>query len=210
MPQRLALQWLHKSPDQYVMGWLTAFGPVIAVVLYDWRRALRLLADHEWLAALMAGCAALSLVGGSDTERFAFWSLPVVYLLLARAIEHHAGVLRSRVLIAALVISQAIAARVFWGIPDPRAESVVGLALNAGWRDRIYGIANRLFVIDSFHFNLWSSFGSRPFRLLRVGLYLAVIASVIWAMQRRARHGKIALRPLARAGQGHEHGGIVE
>jgi hypothetical protein len=205
-----AMQWLHKSPDQYVMGWLTAFGPVLAIVLFDWRRALRLLADHEWLAALLAGCVALSFFGGSDTERFAFWSLPVVYLLLARAIEHHAGVLRSTLLVTALVVSQAIAARVFWGIPDPRAESVVGLALNAGWRDRIYGIANRLFVIDSFHFNLWSSFGSRPFRLLRIALYLAVTGGLIWVMQRRARHAEIALRPLARAGHGHEHGGIVE
>lgn len=205
-----AMQWLHKSPDAYAMGWLTAFGPVLAIVVFDWRRSLRLLAEHEWLAALFAGCVALSFFGGSDTERFAFWSMPVVYLLLARAIAHHAGVLRSAPLVATLVVSQAVAARIFWGIPDPLAESVVELALHAGWRDRLYGIANRLLVIDSFHFNLWSSFGSRPFRLLRVALYVAVTAGLIWAMRRRARNREVALGPFARAGYRAEHGGIGE
>ena len=205
-----ALQWLHKTPDSYAMGWLTAFGPILAIIAFDWRRALRLLADHEWLWALLAACIVLSFIGGSDTERFAFWSLPIVYLLLARAIEHHAGILRSAPLLVALVVSQSVAARVFWGIPDPQTENAVGLALSSGWGDRLYGIANRLFVIDAFHFNLWSSFGSRSFRLVRVGLYLIVTAGLIWLMHRRARDREVALGPLARAGYRAEHGRVVE
>jgi len=205
-----ALQWLHKAPDAYAMGWLTAFGPVVAIVVFDWRRALRLLADHEWLAAFFAACVALSLIGGSDTERFAFWSMPILYLLLARAIEHHGGMLRSPAILVALVVCQSVAARVFWGIPDPQTESAVGLSLSAGWADRLYGIANRLFVIDSFHFNLWSSFGSRTFRMARVALYLAVTAGLIWLMHRQARDREVAIGPLARAGYRTEDGGIRE
>ena len=205
-----ALQWLHKTPDSYAMGWLTAFGPVLAIVVFDWRRALRLLADHEWLGALLAACVVLSFIGGSDTERFAFWSLPVVYLLLARAIERHAGILRSATLLVALVVSQSVAARVFWGIPDPQTDSAAGLALSAGWGDRLYGIVNRLFVIDAFHFNLWSSFGSRPFRLLRVGLYLVVTAGLTWAMYRRAGNREIPLGAFPGTGHRSEHRGVVE
>ena len=205
-----ALQWLHKAPDAYVMGWLTAFGPVLAIVVLDWRRALRLLADHEWLGALLAACVALSFFGGSDTERFAFWSLPVIYLALARAIQHHARALRSVPLVTALVVCQAVAARVFWGIPDPHAESVVSLSLGAGWTDRVYGVLNRLFVIDSCHFNLWSSFGSRPFRLLRIGVYLAAAGALLVAMQRRSRDREVELGPLAGARHRPEHGRIVE
>ena len=194
-----AAQWLHKAPDSYVMGWLTAFGPVLALVVFDWKRALRLLVEHEWLGAFLAGCLAVSFIGGSDTERFAFWSLPVVYLLVSRAIAHHAVLLRNGMVAAALVASQAVAARVFWGIPDPHAEAVVSLAVGDGWRDRLYGILNRLFVIDSFHFNLWSSFGSRPFRLLRIGLYLGVIGGLVWLMHRRGRDREISLGTLRSA-----------
>ena len=158
---------------------------------------------------------ALSFIGGSDTERFAFWTLPVVYLLLARAIERHREILRSIPLVAAFATVQAVSARLFWGIPDPHGETVMALAVNAGWRDRIYGFLNRLLVIDSFHFNLWSSFGSRPFRVLRIALYFAVGGGLIWAMHRRARalspgDGKVALGAFGGAGHRAEHGGIVE
>jgi hypothetical protein len=214
-----AYQWLHKAPDSYAMGWLATFGPVLAIVAFDWRRALRFLADHEWLAAFFVGCAAVAFLGGSDTERFAFWSLPVVYLLLARAIERHANVLRSASLVAGLVVSQAVSARVFWGIPDPHAESVVALGLKSVWPDRIYGVLNRLFVIDSFHFNLWSSFGSRPFRLFRLGLYVVVTGGFMWAMHSRAgastgvlplKDGEVPLGTLRGARDRAEHGGVVE
>ncbi len=210
-----AAQWLHKAPDSYVMGWLATFGPVLAVIAFDWRRALQFLADHEWLAAFFIACAALSFVGGSDTERFAFWSLPVIYLLLARAIERHRGILRSVPLVAALIVAQAVSARLFWGIPDPHGETVTALAAGAGWSDQVYGFLNRLLVVDSFHFNLWSSFGSRPFRLLRIALYVVVIGGLIWLMHRRARalaldHREIALGTLGGARHRAEHGGVSE
>ena len=203
-----AFQWLHKPLDSFVMGWLATFGPVLAIAVFDWRGAVAFLLEHEWLGAFFAGCVVLSFIGGSDTERFAFWSLPVVYLVLARAIERWASVLRNIAVVTALVVTQAVSARVFWGIPDPHAESVVSLATGAGWLDRIYGIANRLFVIDSFHFNLWSSFGSRPFRLLRIGMYLIVMGGLVGLMALHDR--KIALRPLGRAGHGAEHGRVGE
>ncbi len=182
-----ALQWLHKAPDSYVMGWLTAFGPVAAIVLFDWRRALAFLAEHEWLVGFFLLCVALSFFGGSDTERFAFWSMPVVYLLLARAVERHLPALRRGVLPAAIIVAQAVAARVFWGIPDPQDEAVVSLANSPGLAVRAYGIVNRLIVIDAFHWNLWSTFGSRPLRLLRIALYAAVMAAIIWTLRRRER-----------------------
>jgi hypothetical protein len=213
-----AVQWLQKAPDAYVMGWFTAFGPVVAIVAFDWRRALRFLSDEEWLAAFLAGCVVIAFIGGSDTERFAFWSLPVVYLLLARAIRQHASTLRSLSLIVTFAIAQAVSARVFWGIPDPHSEDVVALTARAGWGEWIYGVLNRLIVIDSFHFNLWSSFGSRPFRLARLSLYLLITGGFVWALQHRAgarigfsaNNGEVSGGAFRGAGHRAEHGGVVE
>ena len=203
-----AWQWLHKSPDAFAMGWLATFGPVLAVIAVDWRRALAFLGEHEWLAAFLAGCAALSFVGGSDTERFAFWALPAIYLLLSRAVEGHRVALASAPVAATLAIAQAVSARVFWGIPDPHGETVVALAGTLGWRASTYGFLNRLFVIDSFHYNLWSSFGSRPFRLLRLAVYFGVMTGLAWLIVLQDR--KVALGTFWRAGHRPEHRGVVE
>lgn len=180
------LQYLRKSPLSYALAWFTAFGPVLAIPLFDWRGARRDLIEHEWLAALLALCAGMAFIGGSDTERFVFWSLPVVYVLIGRTVERHRGVFAHARLAAALVVLQTISARVFWGIPDPALDSVA--LAGQSWSARAFGVLDRLLVIDGFHWNLWSSFGSRPFKLARLALYLAVTGTLVHAMRVRARH----------------------
>lgn len=184
-------QYLHKSPVSYSLAWFTAFGPVLAIVAFDWRGAWRDLSEHEWLAALFALCAAIAFIGGSDTERFVFWSLPVVFILIGRAIERHRRVFAHVGLAAAIIALQAVSARVFWGIPDPALESA-SLAAQA-WPARVYGVLDRLLVIDGFHWNLWSSFGSRPFKLVRLVMYLTVTGMLVFAMRMRARNQPVTV-----------------
>jgi hypothetical protein len=178
-------QYLHKSPLSYLLAWFTAFGPVLAIVAFDWRAAARTLADHEWLLVFGVLCGGLAFIGGSDTERFAYWSLPVVYLLLGRAIERHKAMLGSAGLATSILVLQAVSARVFWGIPDPAGDAT-GLAAQS-WPARVYGVVDRLVVMDGFHWNLWSSFGSRPFRLVRLAAYLIVTVALVSWMRVRAR-----------------------
>ena len=180
------LQWIQKPPSAYVLAWFTAYGPVLALLAFDWRAVLADLRDRQHLSALLACCAVLAFFGGSDTERFVFWAMPVVYLLIGRTFERHLGLFTSAALGVGLAIAQAVSARIFWSIPDPRLETMP-LASGAGLADRLYAVADRVFVIDHFHWNLWSSFGSRPFRLVRLALYLAVTGLLIWAMHRRSR-----------------------
>lgn len=180
------MQWIRKPPTAYALAWFTAFGPVLACVLFDWRAVLRDLRERPELAAFLVLCAGLAFPGGSDTERFLFWAMPVIYLLIGRAIERQWPWLTSAALAGGLIAAQAVSARVFWTIPDPRLEAAP-LAADAGWIDRLYAIADRVFVIEHFHFNLWSSFGSRPFRMVRLALYVAVTGVLLYAMRRRAR-----------------------
>ena len=64
------------------------------------------------------GVAVLGWIGGSDTERFLFWAMPVVYLLIGKSIEDHLQLLKSFPLIVILVLSQLISQRLFWSIPE--------------------------------------------------------------------------------------------
>lgn len=45
---------------------------------------LSFLWSHQWLGAFLGACAVLGWVGGQDAERYAFWSAPVVYVLIGR------------------------------------------------------------------------------------------------------------------------------
>lgn len=180
-----ALQWIRKPITAYVLAWFTAYGPVLALLIFDARQVGRDLLDRQHLLGFLGLCAVLAFFGGSDTERFLFWAMPVIYLLIGRACERHLAVVGSAAVGAALLIVQALSARIFWTIPDPAFEA--GPLGDAGSMfERLYAVADRVFVIDHFHWNLWSSFGSQPFRLARLAFYLVVAGGLIVAWRRRA------------------------
>jgi fluoride ion exporter CrcB/FEX len=181
-----ARQWIQKPPSAYLLAWFTTYGPVLAILAFDWKQVAADLRERQHLLSFLGLCTVLAFFGGSDTERFVFWAMPVVYLLIGRSFERHRSVFRGAVLGAGLVITQALSERIFWPIPDPQADPAP-LETSVGLVDRLYGVADRVLVIDHFHWNLWSSFGSRPFRLVRLALYIAVTALFVWAMWRRSR-----------------------
>jgi len=194
-----AMQWIRKPPTSYALAWFTAYGPILALLIFDWRQVVRDLGARQHLLAFLGLCAVLAYFGGSDTERFLFWAMPIVYLLIGRAFERHLTMFKGVAIGAGLIAAQAVSARVFWTIPDPRNETDP-LVAGSGLLDQLYGIADRVFVIDHFHFNLWSSFGSQPFRLARLTWYLVVTAILVVALKRRSRNaGLPAVAPSAKA-----------
>ncbi len=114
-----AMRFAYEKPAlTYVHAWFIAFGPVLVLAIYNWRRGLALLSSHQFLFAFLAGTGAAAWVGGTDTERFLYWTMPVIYVLVGRAIEDHREALRSWALLVVLGLSQAISQRLFWAIPD--------------------------------------------------------------------------------------------
>jgi hypothetical protein len=180
-----ALQWAQKPASSYLLAWLTVFGPLIALPLYDWRRSARFLAEHEALLAFLSATAVLAWIGGADTERFLCWVMPVVYVLVGTSLERHWDALTWRPLAIALVLSQAVAARVFWSIPDVDGGTPAPLGASASLGERVYGFLDRLFVIDGFYWNLWSSFGSAGFRLIRLALFGTTVLLLLLAIRYR-------------------------
>lgn len=181
----VALHLANKPIESILLVWFIAFGPIVAVVLYDWRATLAFLRRRVDLALLPVLCVGLAYVGGHDTERYLFWSMPVVYLLIAQSMERHIALIASTAVAATLVVGQVLSERVLWPVPDP-GRAVTALGEETGWPARLYAIANRVFVIDDFHWNLWSNFGSRPFHLVQLAFYGALAALVIVLMRRRA------------------------
>jgi hypothetical protein len=188
-----AAQFANKPPESLLLAWFLAFGPVVAIVAYDWRATLTFLRERLDLAALLVQCTLLAYLGGTDTERLVLWSMPVVAMLVAQSLDRHRRLVQGAAVATMLAAGQLLSERVLWPVPDPGREAVA-LGETTRWPDRLYAIANRVFVIDDFHWNLWSSFGSRRFHFLQLAFYLALSAAIVLLMKRRAA----ALKPTPR------------
>jgi hypothetical protein len=114
-----AYWWAYtKELPAYLQAWFVAFGPVLILALFDWRRVRQFLADHQALLVYLVAFAVLAWIGGSDTERYLYWSMPVVFVPLGMALEARWTELASPWLVSVLAIAQAISQRLFWLIPD--------------------------------------------------------------------------------------------
>jgi hypothetical protein len=168
-----------------LLVWFLAFGPMVALVAYDYRAMAAFLRGRADLAAFLVLSVVLAYIGGTDTERLIFWAMPVVYVLIAQSLERHWLLLSGTAASVLLLIGQLLSERVLWGIPSPE-NAVASLSEITEPLPRFYAVLNRVFVIDDFHWNLWSHFGSRPFHLVQLAFYLALSAAVVMLMRRRA------------------------
>lgn len=114
-----AFSWLYrKSLMMYLHAWLIAFGPVLFVILINYKAAYQFLKSNMLSAYFLIIIAFMGVVGGSDTERILFWSMPVVYIMIVRIIIENREVYSRALVIFILTVSQIINMRVFWATPD--------------------------------------------------------------------------------------------
>ncbi len=112
-------KWGYRKPMfVYFLAWCIAFGPVIFLLVYNWRSSLKYLSEKQYFLFYFIAFILLSWVGGTDTLRFVYWTMPVVYILIARTIMQKSSILESKPLVTLLIVTQAIAMRLFWILPD--------------------------------------------------------------------------------------------
>lgn len=120
----VGLYWLYQKPwPTYFHALFVVFGPMLILPIFNWRRSWTFLARHQALLVFLVGTAVVAYVGGSDTERFWYWAIPVVFILIGRAIQDTADLLRNVALVGVLAATQAVAQRVFWTLPDVPSAS---------------------------------------------------------------------------------------
>ena len=169
----------------WVLAWFFTFGPVLAVVAFDWKRAGRFLAGRQDLAVYLGFFALLSYIGGTDTERLLLWAMPVVYVLIGRAIEWRPQLFLTAPLVI-LACAQAVSSRVFWPVPSPGTD-VDALTTTGPRLQVLWALVNRAVVVDDFHWNLWSAFGSRPIHALTLAWDVAFVGAMVFWLKRRSR-----------------------
>jgi len=170
-----AVSWgYNQSLALYVHSWFVAYGPIVVLLLYNWRRTGSFLWTNQFMLVYLIGIAVLAWISGTDTVKFLFWAMPVFYLLVGRAIEDNKELL-TLPLIVVLVLSQLISERVFWPIPDYPNEYSGGLIL-------FTLIGSKIQYLD-----LLPSHGSRGIQIFSFLQYLAFSTLILAWFYRRHR-----------------------
>ena len=183
-----AFHWFYEKPWMtYLHGWFLAFGPILWLAILQGRKASAFFASHQHLTAYGLAFALLGDIGGTDTERLLFWSMPVVYILIGRALEDRRRDLPVW-LLAVIVGAQALAGRaVFWPIPDyptdvrhawplftPLGRDVPFMDLYGFWEPRLLALTSVLTYL---------AFGA------------ALAAWFVWRRQGASEEARVTLEP---------------
>lgn len=135
--EAILANFFRKSFVTFLHGLFIFFGPVLTLVFFRWRQGQTFLRQHQAQAAFLSLALAAAWVGGWDTERYAVMAVPVVFVLLGLAIESLWQTLASPALLAMLALSQAVAERVFWSIPDAPTDFPHRLPLLTPWGSQV-------------------------------------------------------------------------
>lgn len=113
----------------YVLAWFIAYGPILALVIYNWRSGLALLWENQSLFVFLLCVLVFAWIGGASANRYAQWAFPIVYVLMGRAVMEHSRELKSAAFVFVLAVSQIIAQRVFMIWPDHPSDAPAVLPL---------------------------------------------------------------------------------
>ena len=157
----------------FAHAWLLAFGPVLFIVLYDWRRARAFLCERQDLAFYFLSCVVFGYAGGTDTERLLYWSIPVMLVLLGRAIERLRPVVSAWPVAVLFAVGQILSSRILWTTPDYPTQP-----------------AHTFPVLQQFESNvqfldLFSYHGFKIKEAVSLTEYLVLGVVVLWLMWRR-------------------------
>lgn len=110
----------NKSLLMYVHSLLIAFGPILLLLLYLMIKGKLNyeIPNPKQVYYLISIILILAFVGGSDTERLAYWSAPLVFGFLAFQIDKNNLFKESKLLLSILLILQLYSSRILFIIPD--------------------------------------------------------------------------------------------
>jgi hypothetical protein len=171
---KTAQDWVYIKPIvTYLHAIFITYGPLIVLPVFFWRRSFQYLWEHQEMLVFLLGMMLIGWIGGSDTERFLYWAMPVVYLLIGLLIQENASMLKSPWLMLLLVVSTVFSQRLFWTVADYPNQFKTPIPV-------LSILSNRFQYLD-----LWSFFAQRSVQVVSLIEYFLVSGVLIGWMKLR-------------------------
>lgn len=169
------------NSDTYIKmlhAWFQTNGLLILFIIFAFSATFQFFRNNLFLLFYLLSIIVLSVISGTDKERFLMWIYPIVLIIVANVVQ--ANLNRFITLWSLIVIYiQLITTRIFWSTPDP------------GKRFNIIDTTFFTYLGDNIRFQeLWITVNRHTYhRELLLSQYLvmfAVLVIVYWINQRHA------------------------
>ena len=119
--------WFYEKPfPVYVQSYFTTFGPMLAILVSSWGIIRNFLLREKFNLYYLALICFLAWGIGSDTDRFLYWAMPVVYVMFGLAIEYLRPMFcRNWIFPVIILLLQCLAQRSFLPTPDFAPEKII-------------------------------------------------------------------------------------
>jgi hypothetical protein len=177
---KAVIQWTYGKPTlTYLHSYFITYGLFIILPIYSWRTLNKFLWRNQFILIYLLGMIVLSRIGGADTERFLFWAMPVVYLLIGIAIQENKILLNSPWVLLFLVISLICSQRLFWIIPNYPNSFLTPIPF-------LTILSNKFQYLD-----LFSWYGKRVIQAISLFQYLFLSTILLLWLNHRAKVTKL-------------------
>lgn len=119
--------WFYEKPfPAYLQSYFTTFGPMLAILIPSWGIIRDFLLREKFNLYYLVLICFLAWGIGSDTDRFLYWTMPVLYIMLGLALEHLWPMFRHNWgLLVVILLLQCLAQRSFLPTPDVAPEKIL-------------------------------------------------------------------------------------
>jgi len=124
------------NPLTLPLALFTCYGPCLVLLVPYWRAVWAKLAEHPEFGTYFMVIAVLAIFGGTHTDRFVYWTFPVVLPLLAVAIGSLSSErlsIYSVTLIASIAVVQILAFRIFGTFPNASFDALASPGRPSLW-----------------------------------------------------------------------------
>ena len=175
------------GPLRYLAAIFYGFGPLPLVVFFVPGFARQFLVEHQGYAVVLFMFVAMSWAALGD-ERYFAWVMPIIFIMIGRAMEQNLNLLRNWSALAALVIFEVMAVRALFPIVEPGHPKI---------QMPIYEEALAHYLPHGWHFSEMHAYTADPKTALTIVAASVLMAWILWllARNRRADQNSV-LRPV--------------
>lgn len=165
------------GPLRYLASMFNALGPLPLIVFFVSGYVRAFLKQHQMFAITLVAFLPMSWSAFAD-ERYFVWIMPILFVMIGRAMERHFDVIRSWPTMLLVIVFELISVRAFFPLVEPGRPRV---------QKTIAEEALARYLPDGWHFTEMTALKAEPKSVLAIVGISLIMGSILWLMMNHRR-----------------------